>query len=183
METLVNIDIFLFKLINDSGFESIDNIMILLSNKIIFIPLYLFLLYKLYNFNPKKFFWILLSIAVLIFLADFGSVHLFKNMIQRLRPRHLLNLNEIRLIGDCGGQYGFISSHAANMFSISFFISLILKDLKLFISLFTLASLIGFSRIYLGVHFPLDILGGMFWGILVSIISYKILKIKLNATV
>jgi undecaprenyl-diphosphatase len=69
------------------------------------------------------------------------------------------------------------------MFSIAFFIGLLTKKRKLFILLFSLATIIGYSRIYLGVHFPLDILGGMFWAIVVSLLSYKIAQHKIGETI
>jgi undecaprenyl-diphosphatase len=69
------------------------------------------------------------------------------------------------------------------MFSIAFFIGLLTKNKKLFILLFSLATVIGYSRIYLGVHFPLDILGGMFWAIVVSLLSYKIVQYKIGETI
>ena len=69
------------------------------------------------------------------------------------------------------------------MFSIAFFIGLLTKRKKLFIGLFSLATLIGFSRIYLGVHYPLDIVGGMLWAIIISMFTYSLLKFKLNEAV
>jgi undecaprenyl-diphosphatase len=69
------------------------------------------------------------------------------------------------------------------MFSIAFFVGLLTKKRKLFILLFSLATIIGYSRIYLGVHFPLDILGGMFWAIVVSLLSYKIVQHKIGETI
>tara|TARA_B100000482_G_scaffold54462_1_gene36934 strand:- start:59 stop:604 length:546 start_codon:yes stop_codon:yes gene_type:complete len=178
---LIDFDIFLFSLINSSGDISFDSFMIFMSNKFVFIPLYVYILFVLYKSFTKDFVWILLSISFLIFLADFGSVKFFKEVFERLRPCY--QLENVRIVLDCGGKYGFISSHSANMFSIAFFIGLLTKRIKLFIFLFSLATIIGYSRVYLGVHFPFDILGGMIWAIIVSFISFTLLKIKLNETI
>ena len=69
------------------------------------------------------------------------------------------------------------------MISLAFFIGLLLKSKRIFFWLFTWATLIGFSRIYLGVHFPFDIVGGMFWGLFVSLLTYKLLQLRINETV
>ena len=185
MDWLNSIDIFLFHIINDSGFNEMDSTMLFISNKLSWIPLYLLLLYMIYKKYAEYFIWILISLALLIFLADFGSVHLFKNVFERLRPCHQPEevIEHIRLVKDCGALYSFISSHAANSFAIAFFISLLFKNLKGFIFLFSWAVIIGFSRIYLGVHFPFDIVGGMFWGLIVSLLVYRLLKIKLHEAV
>jgi len=181
MENLQKIDEYLFRLINSEGWEQMDGVMILISSKWLWIPLYLYLLYLLYQKYTSKFIWVLISLGVLFFLTDYGSVHFFKEVFQRLRPCH--QLDNIRIVDGCGALYSFVSSHAANTFALAFFIGLLLKNKKEFFWLFTWATLIGFSRIYLGVHFPFDIVGGMFWGLFVSLLVYKLLKLKLNEAV
>ena len=178
MEQLQKIDEYLFRLINSTGWQQMDEVMILISSKWFWIPLYIFILYTLYKTFRQDFFKILFSLGILIFLADYGSVQLFKEMFQRARPCHLLE--GIRVVDGCGGPFGFISSHASNSFAIAFFISLLLRKYWWFVNLFSWAVLIGFSRIYLGVHYPFDILGGMFWGLFVSLLTYYIYKMKIK---
>ncbi len=181
MSSLIEIDKLLFRIINSSGFEELDCVMILISSKLFWIPLYLYIIFLIYKYFPQQFFKILISIILLIFISDYGSVELFKNMFERERPCHIFKSPEdIRIVDGCGGKYGFISSHASNSFSIAFFLALLFRNFKGFVFLFSWATLIGFSRIYLGVHYPFDILGGMFWGLFVSLLVYLTYNMKIK---
>ena len=178
MGSLQKIDEYLFRLINSAGWEQMDQPMILISSKWFWIPLYIYILYLIYKRFSDQFIKILLSLGLLIFIADFGSVHLFKEVFERARPCHFLE--GIRVVDGCGGPFGFISSHASNSFAIAFFIALLFRNFWGFAWLFSWAVVIGFSRIYLGVHYPFDILGGMFWGLFVSLLIYYIYKMKIK---
>jgi undecaprenyl-diphosphatase len=172
MNSLLNLDTYFFRLINQGGTPFWDPIFLLASNKWAWIPLYAFLVFLIFKKKKQSGFIALLFITLIIVISDQGSVHLFKNVYQRLRPCHFLD--NVRLVTECcGGQFGFISSHASNVFGLAVFIGNILNK-KTFALLFLWAAIVSFSRVYVGVHYPLDILFGMIYGTTIALILVTI---------
>lgn len=156
--------------LNGLGEKNFDPFWILMSDKFVWIPLYIIFLYLLYkNYKLRNFIFILIFIGIGIAISD-QLAGIFKNGILRLRPCHTPSLLGNMRVVTCGGMYGFYSSHASNMFFLATFLSSLLgKKIKFFtILIFIWAIIISYSRIYLGVHFPLDVLYGNAVGFLLG---------------
>lgn len=130
--------------------------------------LVLALAWVLMHQNRRHALLMLVMLALTVLVADQVSSGLIKHLVERLRPTHDPSLeNAVHVInGYRGGLYGFVSSHAANFFGVSTLIALVMRHRMITFSLFTWALLQCYSRVYLGVHFPGDILGGIIVGVL-----------------
>lgn len=172
LESLTTLDRELFLAINGAHCGLLDFVMHWASDRIIWAPFYVFLVYLLV-FHYKRQGWALVGMAVLLIaISDQTSVHFFKETVYRLRPCHEPSLEGlVRLPYDkCGGLYGFVSSHAVNAFALAVFVGYFMnRKIRHFMGVMIVwALLICYSRIYNGAHYPLDVLAGAAWGSLLA---------------
>ncbi|MEM7657737.1 MAG: phosphatase PAP2 family protein [Bacteroidota bacterium] len=164
LDTVNQWDVAAFRWLNGLHAAWLDPVMETLSSKTAWIPVYVLLLLLIWRKDGwQKTLWLLACVAILITLTDQTASGLLKPWIARFRPcRPEAGLDfPIHLIGGkCGGKYGFASSHAANFFGLTMFLRAYFANRKIGIALILLASIVAYSRIYLGVHYPGDVLAG-----------------------
>mgnify|MGYP000730914754 FL=1 len=163
-----------FLWLNSFHLEVLDPVVLQLTQTITWIPLYVLLLYLIYRIDSKNTLWILGGVMLTILLADQVSSGLMKPYFERLRPCHDPRWEGMmHVYGRCGGLYGFVSSHAANTFGLATFLTLKLgKKQKAIAWLFLYALVVSYTRIYLGVHYPLDLFFGALVGVLAAFFSW-----------
>jgi undecaprenyl-diphosphatase len=183
MDELIEIDKELFLYLNGLHAEWLDQPMFLLSRTILWIPLFALLLYQIFNEYRSASWIVLISIAITITLSDQITTNVMKPFFERLRPSHEPELaGLIHFVNDYkGSKYGFASSHAANTFGCALFLYLLIGSRKKgIVLLFLWAAFVSYTRIYLGVHYPGDIIAGAAVGMLIAFGMVHLTRFAVN---
>ncbi|NNE32902.1 MAG: phosphatase PAP2 family protein [Winogradskyella sp.] len=180
LDQIIEFDKELFLYLNGLGTESWDAFWLAYTNKVNWIPLYILLAYLLYKRLGTKMLGLALVTAILMVAFTDQVTNLFKHGIERLRPCHQEGVSDyMRLVRSwCGGQFGYFSGHSSNSMGVAILVGLMLKNKYKFLIyvLILWAILMGYSRIYIGVHYPLDVLSGLIFGSLSGFGFYKLDK-------
>lgn len=180
IDFLSTIDTQLLLWINSFNTPALDQFMWLLSHKLVWVPMYLITIALVFNrFGLKRGLMIIIGVALAVTLADQTCATIIRPLVQRMRPAnpdnpistlvHIVN-------GYRGGRYGFPSCHAANTFAVATYLSYVFRRRTLVVwSLFLWAAFNCYSRMYLGVHYPGDIIVGAMIGSIMGYVSYRII--------
>ena len=180
LDKILDLDTQLFIYLNGLGSETYDVLWLFITKQFNWIPFFVVLLYLIYKkVGVKQSLYLLLFIAVLVTFTD-QITNIFKNGFQRLRPCNASEINGIIRIVKSSDTFSFFSGHAANSMAVATFLYFVMKrHYKYFVLLFLWPLIFAYSRIYLGLHYPLDILCGYLCGLILGFVMYKVyLKIQ-----
>ncbi len=181
MNSIFTIDTRLFLFLNGLNTSWLDGVMTTLTEMWVWLPLYFLIIYWIVRQYGKRCWWVCLVVGLVILCTDQLSAHVLKPAFHRLRPcyntdfQDLINLPK----GLAGGKYGFVSSHAANTFGVTTFLIPALRKYRPWpaIILLAWAAIASYTRIYIGYHYPSDILCGALLGVLIGLIFWKLFQI------
>ncbi|MEO8234362.1 MAG: phosphatase PAP2 family protein [Flavobacterium sp.] len=178
LEKIISIDKELFVFLNGLGSENFDSLWLIITKQSSWIPLFVFLLYLVYKkLGTKQTIIIVLFVAVLLTVNN-TITELFKSTFQRLRPCNDPEIKDIIRIVKTSSTFSFFSGHSSNTMAVFVFLySIFRKKYKYFWLLILWPLIFAYSRIYLGLHFPTDILAGYTCGIITGCVTYIIYQI------
>ena len=174
LEKILSLDTELFVYLNGLGSETFDGFWLMITKQTSWIPLFLFLLYLIYTkLGTKQTLYLMLFVAILLVFTD-QIANVFKNGFQRLRPCNNPEINSFIRIVQSRNSFSFFSGHATSSMAVTTFLYLIFrKDFKYFWLLFLWPLIFAYSRIYLGLHYPLDIISGYLCGAILAFLMFK----------
>ncbi|MGS2740422.1 phosphatase PAP2 family protein [Sinomicrobium sp. M5D2P17] len=178
LDKIIEYDREFFLFLNNLGVTGWDGFWLFITDKYASIPLYLVLLFMcVRKFGWKPTVLILLTIALMIAFTD-QLANMFKYGFERLRPCHDPLLEGKMRVVKCGGKFGYFSAHAASTFAVATLFSLLFRKRYRYMPaiLFVWALVVSYSRIYLGVHFPLDVATGIIFGLLGGYLFFLLLR-------
>lgn len=177
IEELLELDKNLLIYLNNLGSETWDGLWLIITNKLSSIPLYALLLFLIYKkLGLKYLLAIVFVIATMITFTD-QITNVFKDGFMRARPCRAEGVMEyIRFVAVRCGKYGFFSGHSSNSMAAAIFAGLVLRPYykKLIFILILWSFIVAYSRIYVGVHYPIDIVCGMLFGAFSGALFYKL---------
>lgn len=185
MEELIHFDKQLLLAVNGSDSLFLDYLVLILTNAKTWIPLYLGLFYvvvQTHRKHWKEIFFILAAAGLCVLLAGTIDDMIVKPLVARWRPTHDPEIGALVDVvnGYRGGNYGFFSAHASNTFSIALFFSLLMRHRPFVVFMVTWSLVNCWTRLYLGVHYPGDILVGLCWG---AIVGYSVYRLYCKVTI
>lgn len=191
LEKLEILDRKLLLAINSCHSPTFDNLMYYISQTWVFTPLFVYLVYLVYKNIGLKKLGIILGFMVMLIIVTDQSSNQIKHSVKRYRPTHNLEIqNQVHTVNNYkGGKYGFFSGHATNSFGFAMLLFLLFdkKTLKVRSTFFVWAAIVSYSRMYLGVHYPSDILVGLvigiFWGFMIYQLIQYTFKKQFNETI
>ncbi len=175
LEKIISLDKQLLVYLNNLGSETYDSLWLIITKQLYWSPLFLLIFYLLQKkIGWKKFGYYILFTAVLILICD-QTVNLFKHGFERLRPINDEEIKGLLRIVKTSKSFSFFSGHATNSMASTVFAFMILrKYYKYSYLLFLFPLIFAYSRIYLGLHFPTDILTGYIFGATMGFVCYKL---------
>jgi undecaprenyl-diphosphatase len=176
MKQILNLDTQLFLYLNSLHANWLDPIMEMVTRRDTWFPAYLVLIIWLIYQQKKQAAFTIISIILAVAFSDQLCSSVLKPLVARLRPCHEPALQGlIHMFTECGGQYGFCSSHAANGFAFAVSLMLFFGKNKYTYLVLLWAVIISYSRIYVGVHYPLDVICGGFIGSCFAYLSFIVI--------
>lgn len=178
LEKILSIDTELFIFLNSLGSAKFDGFWLIITKQTSWIPLFLFLFYLiLKKLGIKQTLYLMVFVSILVFVSD-QTANLFKNGFQRLRPCSNPEINTFIRVVKSSETFSFFSGHATNSIGVATFLYLIFKkDYNYFWLLFLWPLIFAYSRIYLGLHYPIDIICGYLCGAILGFLMFKLYRI------
>jgi undecaprenyl-diphosphatase len=181
IETILELDSQLFLFLNGMGSDAMDAFWLLITKKFMWIPVFTVILYLLVrHLGWKHVILVSVLVALLLTFTD-QTTNLVKNFFQRARPVNNADLAALIRAVQRGGSYSFFSGHASNSMAVAVFLFLILRRYIKYMGLLFIWPLIfAYSRIYLGLHYPLDIFCGYLYGAITGLLMFQLYRFARN---